>query len=1145
MLGGNVEQEAPKIESSLGDITNASKKAADAAKAAVQEQVAVIKQIEADMANIEKQIQKAAPGSAKGALVEELGYAKKALAEEKAALNDVNVSIEKTASGHVRLRTQVMEAKDALAKMEMAGLRGTAEYKAQAQVLGELNDQMGDTTAQAKVLADDEKGFKGVASAVSGVAGAMSAAVGAAALFGAENEDLVKIQTRLQAVMAITIGIQQVAETLNKDSYFSQTLLTGAKEMYAATNLKVAATLGISNLAAKALMATLTVGLTIAIGAAIYLWDKYSTAQQKTADEAKEFGKKTAQGIGEPMAKIQSLSDQWDKLGDNLVDKKKFVDDNKDAFKELGVQVNNVADAENLLVANKEAFILSLIAKAKAAAGMELASEKYKLAMEKMLQADKLANTVDVYTSTGGQSNTGGGTMTKSTVKNKTKEDLKKQHADLLAEGDKFIRESDEQAKKAGELLSGAKIVSYKDPEKAAKAVKDKVAKEAYDAEKALQKMLLEIKDQTSKLLLDQQVDSLQKRLNAIDLEKQLEVQKIEEKEVAIVEAYNKSRKGEKGFVPLSTNPANLSASLTTIDPTQAKGIADANLALDAAYAAKRVDATKVWGEELTALAGEFADERVQIETDYNAKIKDLTDKGMVQTAAMATVERNKKVGEVTIGLIQETEAYKLATSDQLQVSKETTEKLIADIKKRVAAELAAGKLTKDQANKMLSELNKAEYTVQKTDNPFADLMDGLEKYKKARDEQSKANSDVSIADLAKMEDAANKAQKATMEASAGALQGISAIISQVTGELKGLTSSEKKTVDEVLGLINGAATLAQGLDTDNPVAIIQGSIELMLNGYKLLDAERKKLDKKIEDNQNAIGVLEVAYDKLGVAIKGAYGTDKVKLIKEEIDNLKKRKTLIEENMAAEQAKTRKPKWYEYLSPAALIANALTKADPEKLKEYQDALDAIAKTEKELEDNAFLEALTGTSVSSAIDEFANAYADAFTSGEDAAAKSAEVVKNILKKALVEDLKKDLDEPIQALMTMVKEAMDDGILTEAEKAAIAAKKKVADDAAASNEQMFTDLGLNDSTAAKGIQGDVKNMTEDTGSALVGQITAMRLNVAEIVVNYKNSAEIMTKQLALQQQIADNTAFCRKLERMDNTLEDIRINGLKIK
>jgi len=57
--------------------------------------------------------------------------------------------------------------------------------------------------------------------------------------------------------------------------------------------------------------------------------------------------------------------------------------------------------------------------------------------------------------------------------------------------------------------------------------------------------------------------------------------------------------------------------------------------------------------------------------------------------------------------------------------------------------------------------------------------------------------------------------------------------------------------------------------------------------------------------------------------------------------------------------------------------------------------------------------------------------------------------------------------------------------------------------------------------------------------------LRLNVAEIVVNYKNSAEIMTKQLALQQQIADNTAFCRKLERMDNTLEDIRINGLKIK
>ena len=117
------------------------------------------------------------------------------------------------------------------------------------------------------------------------------------------------------------------------------------------------------------------------------------------------------------------------------------------------------------------------------------------------------------------------------------------------------------------------------------------------------------------------------------------------------------------------------------------------------------------------------------------------------------------------------------------------------------------------------------------------------------------------------------------------------------------------------------------------------------------------------------------------------------------------------------------------------------------------------------------------------------------------------------------------------------------LTDAEKAAILAKKNALDNLAANYQQEFQDLGLNTS-AAKGISGDVKNMTEDTGSALVGQIIAMRLNVAEILSGYKNSAEIMTKQLALQQEIADNTAFCRKLERIDNTLEYIRINGIKV-
>lgn len=45
-------------------------------------------------------------------------------------------------------------------------------------------------------------------------------ATGIMGAFASENENLVKIQTRVQSVLAITMGLQQVMNALNKDSAF-------------------------------------------------------------------------------------------------------------------------------------------------------------------------------------------------------------------------------------------------------------------------------------------------------------------------------------------------------------------------------------------------------------------------------------------------------------------------------------------------------------------------------------------------------------------------------------------------------------------------------------------------------------------------------------------------------------------------------------------------------------------------------------------------------------------------------------------------------------------------------------------------------------------------------------------------------------
>lgn len=139
---------------------------------------------------------------------------------------------EKSANKQVSLRTRLRQLREELVMMEAAGQRGTAQYKALQDEAGRLTDAWADATAQANILAHDQRGMQGLISGISGVAGAFSVAQGTMSLFAGENEDLQKIMVKVQSLMAITIGLQQVQQTLNKDSAFTLVTLNGLKEWW-------------------------------------------------------------------------------------------------------------------------------------------------------------------------------------------------------------------------------------------------------------------------------------------------------------------------------------------------------------------------------------------------------------------------------------------------------------------------------------------------------------------------------------------------------------------------------------------------------------------------------------------------------------------------------------------------------------------------------------------------------------------------------------------------------------------------------------------------------------------------------------------------------------------------------------------------
>lgn len=339
------------------------------------------------------------------------------LLQEEKALKKQKETAEKNVSTQISLRTQLRNVREELALLEANGQRGTEAFKKLQQEAGRLTDAIGDATTQARIFSHDNRGLQGMISGLSGVVGAFSAAQGAVALFAGENEDLQKVMLKVQSLMSITIGLQQVANTINKYSAFMLTTVAKAKELLAAATNKLTIALGGSTIAAKALMATLTLGLSVAITVIIAALSKLQSKQAEAKKAQEEFNKKVSEAAGKPVAAYRALQTEWISLSGSLKEREKWVQDNADNFKELGFSVRDAKEAEELLVSNSSKFVEAMMLRAKAAATSELAIEKYKAVIEAQ---NKLDATPKAYVSKKGTYTDGYGVKRKGTVLEKS-----------------------------------------------------------------------------------------------------------------------------------------------------------------------------------------------------------------------------------------------------------------------------------------------------------------------------------------------------------------------------------------------------------------------------------------------------------------------------------------------------------------------------------------------------------------------------------------------------------------------------------------------------------------------------------------------------------------------------------------------------
>lgn len=442
--------------------------------------------------------------------------------------------------------------------------------------------------------------------------------------------------------------------------------------------------------------------------------------------------------------------------------------------------------------------------------------------------------------------------------------------------------------------------------------------------------------------------------------------------------------------------------------------------------------------------------------------------------------------------------------------------KLIENIEKQMAS--GDLKLNPVDYQALMDSLNEAKNKVVEL-NPFKAMGSALDNYVEATRKLKNTEKENLSPDQV---NALKKAVQTAAEQMVKSIEEINQMLTSVGSSFSSLASSFgnddlAETISGVTDVLGGAGQTAMGVgkimsgDLLGGITGVIGGITGVIGAFNKM--HDKKNEKRIQAMQDQVDDLADAYDNLGDAIARAYSTDKASMLEEQNKNLEKTNELIRKQIQEEKDKK--------------------DTDWDRIKEWEDQ---IAENEKQIAENTkynIIEAIMGADISSAIDDFASAYADAWAAGEKAAGKSANVVKNLIKTAIIDQLKNKLKPEVEKFMSYLADAMEDGVLTEAEERLLSnyedRLESISDDYLSKNEKWLRDEVAKEESEDP-LTGAVRSMSEETGSVIAGRLNA-------IVINQSTIDENLRQSLIYQSEIAANTRYCKRLDDIAESLRRI--------
>ena len=529
--------------------------------------------------------------------------------------------------------------------------------------------------------------------------------------------------------------------------------------------------------------------------------------------------------------------------------------------------------------------------------------------------------------------------------------------------------------------------------------------------------------------------------------------------------------------------------------------------------AQQRVEIQK-WEAEQIAAIDKDATKTTEEKTAAKAKVKATS----TQMQAASTSKEAKEISNIEMEALKATYEWTKAFEDMDNVSTTTLKNLIALLTSYIDKWKDSGDAP-ESLKAAVQALEQAQAQITER-NPYQGAIKGIKDYIKAKQTANRLEKEgkKGTQEYKEAQDAMRKAMKSTEKSVndvGNTFNTFSSIVSSVSdilnldemsdGEavLQGIAAG-LTMVGTALVFINAMFTL---LET-NPIVLAISAIiaSVAALGMIMSNLSTAGANREIEKQQQTVDALEKSYKRLEKAMEDSFGSDYIYNYNEQMKNLQAQADAYQKMADAERSKGRK-------------------ADDDKIQEYEESMDDILEKMDDMK-HQLSEYFSGTDLTSAAEDFAKSWIDAYREFSSTTSamkeKFKEMIDNMVVKSLAGQVMQNILKPV---FDAIDEYSKDGALTEKEIANIAAmsvaKTEEINTAMTALMERLTAAGVNirdTGSSLSGISKDIAGASEESINALASGINTQNFYMSYMPNIDRNVAAIL---VAIQGGTTPNT------------------------